>query len=306
MGQAPHEYGISVTVSSLFQSVAVFCGGLFSISLVASQPVKTLGIIQARTSSSRLPGKVLMPIIGRAMIEYQIERVLRAQKIDKLILATTTGAEDDALEIICDRMGIDCFRGSRNNVLERFCLAAEKYQPAHVVRLTGDCPLSDSRLIDEVITFYLKSGCDYVANCITPCFPDGLDVEIFTFKALQDAYANAVLPSHLEHVTPYIRQESLFKVEQFPSDCTYAGMRWTVDEYEDFLVIERIFSGLYPANRLFDWRAVLSYVNLHPELKSINRRFARNEGMRSALDSDRAFLNDGADSVKELGAPTQK
>jgi spore coat polysaccharide biosynthesis protein SpsF (cytidylyltransferase family) len=253
--------------------------------------VTTLGIIQARVSSTRLPGKVLLPVMGKALIEYQIERVLHARKIDKLILATTTGAEDDEVENICENMGIDCFRGSRDNVLERFYLAAEKYDPEHVVRLTGDCPLSDPQLIDDVITFYLNSGCDYVANCITPCFPDGLDVEIFTSKALKDAYANAVLPSHLEHVTPYIRDGKLFNVKQFPADCAYAGLRWTVDEYEDYLLIKHIFEGLYPADRLFDWRAVLSYVGLRPELKAINKRFMRNEGLSSSLELDRLFLS---------------
>lgn len=256
--------------------------------------MRTIGIIQARTSSTRLPGKILLPVMGRALIEYQIERVLRARLIDRLILATTASAEDDSVEDVCRRMGIDCFRGSRDNVLERFYLAAEMYEPAHVVRLTGDCPLSDPYLIDEVIAFYLDSGCDYVANCITPCFPDGLDVEVFSFKALKEAYSKAVLPSHLEHVTPYLRQEGLFKVMEFPADCSHADLRWTVDEHEDFLLIKGILEGLYPAGRAFGWRSVLYFLNEHPELAGLNARFKRNEGAQRSQEQDHAFLIDHA------------
>lgn len=249
----------------------------------------TLGIIQARTSSTRLPGKVLKPILGRAMLEYQVERVSHARRIDKLIVATTAGAEDDAIERLCARIGVDCFRGSRSNVLERFFLAAEMLGPEHVVRLTGDCPLSDPQIIDEVIAFYLTSGCDYVANCITPCFPDGLDVEVFSFEALRDAHANAVLPSHREHVTSYIRQGSRFNIRQFPADCSFAGLRWTVDEPDDFLFVTRIFEELYPRDRMFDWKAVLRLVTNHPELTALNSRFVRNEGAIHSLQQDREF-----------------
>jgi len=252
--------------------------------------MKTLAIIQARTSSARLPGKVLMTVLGKSLIEIQVERVLRSKNIDQLILATSNSPEDNAIELVCNRIGIDCYRGSLNNVLARFYLAADQYNPEHVVRLTADCPLSDPQIIDDVIDFYLQNKCDYVANCVIPCFPDGLDVEVFAFSALKEAYKNAVLPSHLEHVTPYIRQEDLFSVAHYTADFNYSDLRWTVDEYEDFRLIKHIFEALYPKNKEFDWKAVLAYVDSNPELKLVNGKFERNKGFRKSLDLDKDFL----------------
>lgn len=252
--------------------------------------IETLAIIQARMSSTRLPGKVMMPVMGRPLIEYQIERVLRAKTVDKLVLATTSNEDDDVLEGLCRKLNVACFRGSRDNVLERFYLAASEYAPKNVVRLTGDCPLSDPEIIDDVVGYYLGSGYDYVSNNLTACFPDGLDVEVFKFRALEESFIKAVLPSHLEHVTLYIRQNDIFSACQFPANCEYSGYRWTVDEPEDFEVVRHIIEALYSRNAEFDWLDVLHFIESRHDVVKINKRFLRNEGLIKSIELDKEYI----------------
>ena len=154
-----------------------------------------LALLQARFSSSRLPGKVLKLILGKPMLQLQIERVKKSKRIDRLIVVTSNEFSDDAIEKLCNAIGVECFRGSLDNVLERFYQATQLLLPEHVVRLTGDCPLTDHRLIDDVISFYLKNNFDYVSNALVPSFPGGLDVEIFSYASLDKAWQKATLQS---------------------------------------------------------------------------------------------------------------
>ena len=262
--------------------------------------MKILAIIQARASSTRLPGKVLKTILGKTLIELQVERVLKSKYIDKLILATSTSPEDEAIEKICNQISIECFRGSLDNVLDRFYQAAVQYKPEHVVRLTGDCPLSDPLVIDDLIKFYLEAKCDYAANCVKPHYPDGLDAEIFTFKSLKRAHSHAVLPSHLEHVTPYIRQEKSFNILNYDPGFDHSDLRWTVDEAEDFVLIKKIFEEIYPQKPDFGFNDVLDFMEQEPELKTYNKKYERNEGLKKSLTDDSKFtskIND-ADNIK--------
>lgn len=240
-------------------------------------------------SSTRLPGKVGLPVLGRPMIEHQLRRILHCKLVDKFVLATTTGGEDDVLEEVCGEMGVECFRGSRDNVLERFYLAAVRHNPKHVVRLTGDCPMSDPRLIDKLVSYYLCSGFDYVSNNIIASFPDGFDVEVFSFSALADAYLNAVLPSHLEHVTQYILKNNKFKVSQYPSELYSPNLRVTVDEADDYEVVKNVFESLYPEDNLFGWEAVIRHLEGNPRVAATNMRITRNEGLEKSLKSDEQF-----------------
>lgn len=252
--------------------------------------MKNLAIIQARASSTRLPGKVLMTILDKTLIELQVERVQRSKKIDKVILATSNSPEDNAIENICHKIGIDCYRGSLDNVLERFYKSAEMYNPKNVVRLTGDCPLSDHQVIDDVLNFYEEGQFDYAANCVEPLFPDGLDIEVFTFKSLKEAYENATLPSQLEHVTPYIRDNKRNVIDHYRADFNYSDLRWTVDEIEDFHLVKDIFEELYPQNSDFNFQDVLAYLDRKPHLKMINKKFQRNEGLTKSLNEDNLHL----------------
>lgn len=246
-----------------------------------------LGILQARVSSTRLPGKVLKEILGVPMIVRQVERVRRSALVDRFVLATSTDASDDPLEQLCLENGVPCFRGSLEDVLDRFYQAAAKYKPDHVVRLTGDCPLADPDLIDEVIDFHLKGGFDYTSNALEPSFPDGLDVEVFRFSCLEKAWREAKRPSQREHVTLYMYQNpDLFNIGSFKNSTDRSSLRWTVDEPQDFEFISKIYKGLYHSNPHFTTSDVLAFLEENKELAGVNKAFQRNEGLRKSLSKE--------------------
>lgn len=246
-----------------------------------------LAILQARVSSSRLPAKVLKPLLGVPMLLRQIERLNRSRKIDSLLVATSTEHSDDPIEQLCGEHGIECYRGSLNDVLDRFYQAALLFKPEHLVRLTADCPLTDAKLIDEVIGFYLEGGFDYASNAIQATYPDGLDLEVFSFSCLEQAWREAVLPSQREHVTPFIHQQPLcFKVGHYKSATDLSHLRWTVDEPKDFELVTMIYEALYPNNPDFSTRDILGLLTRRPELVHWNTTHQRNEGYRKSLDTD--------------------
>jgi len=244
-------------------------------------------------SSTRLPGKVMKPILGRPMIERQIERLRRCKRVDQLIVATSNQPEDDVLGTLCRGLGVPCFRGDLENVLDRFYQAAKPYHPKHVVRLTGDCPLADPRLIDELIDFYLNAQCDYANNCEVPTLPDGLDAEVFSFAALTQAWQEAVLPSQREHVTSFIRSHpERFKIGFYKYRRDLSDMRWTVDEPEDLQFVTTVYEKLYPADAAFGTEDVLALLEQEPELRAINHRFERNSGLKKSIEKDKLFWSD--------------
>jgi len=250
-----------------------------------------LGILQARMSSTRLPGKVLEPILGRPMLERQIERLRRARRIDRLVVATSTEAADDAIQALCVRVAVECFRGSLDDVLDRFYRAAQSAQPDHIVRLTADCPLTDPALIDHIVEFYLAGGYDYASNTLEPTYPDGLDAEVFSYRALADAWREADLPSQREHVTPFIhRQPARYRVGSFKSARDLSGLRWTVDRAEDLQLVRRVYEALFPVDPCFDTDAILGYLAANPEVAAVNSKIERNEGMLKSLTRDAEVL----------------
>ncbi len=231
------------------------------------------------------------PILGRPMIERQIERLMRCKRVEQLIVATSDHQEDGVLETLCRRIKVACFRGDLENVLDRFYQAAKPYNPKHVVRLTGDCPLTDPWLIDDLIKFYLDSQCDYASNCQEPTLPDGLDAEIFSFAALTQAWKEAVLPSHLEHVTSFIRSHpERFKIGQYKYRKNLSNLRWTVDEPEDLQFATKVYEKLYPANAKFRTEDILALLEREPEIMQINSRFHRNNGLKKSIEKDKLFL----------------
>ena len=241
-----------------------------------------VAVLQARMSSSRLPGKVLKPILGKPMLELHIERINRCHLIDSLIVATSDHPKDDCIANLCEQLDINCFRGSLPNVLERIYLAAQPLNPAHVVRLTGDCPVADPEVIDAVINKHLSSGADYCSNCHPHSFPDGLDVEVMQFSALEQAAKDANTDYQKEHVTPFILQHpELFKLENYTDQQDFSHLRWTVDEAEDFELITHFYQELYPTNPQFKMRDILALLAKKPELSQINSHFKRNENCQS-------------------------
>lgn len=241
-----------------------------------------IAVLQARASSSRLPGKVLKPILGKSMLHHQIERIQRAKTPARLVLATSRNPEDDAVATVGQSAGIDVYRGSLEDVLDRFYRAAEPFAPTHVVRLTGDCPLTDPNIIDAVTRFAVDGDYDYASNSIRPTFPDGLDVEVATFEALQTAWREATTKSDREHVMPFLhRQSDRFRLGNYENEEDLSALRWTVDEPADFTFVEAIYHALYPTKPAFDSTDVLAYLAKNPSLASLNSRFVRNEGFKS-------------------------
>lgn len=244
-------------------------------------------ILQARTSSTRLPNKVLMPILGKPMLVHQIERLKQLTCINQLIIATSKEPSDDSIEQLCQQENITCFRGSLNNVLERYYQASQAYPSEHIIRLTGDCPVIDSDIITEVINLHLCEKADYTSNCIPPTLPDGLDVEIFTSKALAETWKKASTALEQEHVTPFIRESGLFKCENYQYSYDYSHLRWTVDEPEDFQLITSIFNELYPNMPHFKLHDILDLIARQPALSSVNQKFMRNEGLEKLKPEQR-------------------
>jgi len=253
--------------------------------------MKTIAVLQARMSSTRLPGKVLKPILGLPMLEHQIARLGRSRLIDKLIVATSIEKDDLAISRLCDKMEVECFRGSLNDVLDRYYQAVKSYRPTTVVRLTGDCPLADPGIIDGAIDFYRKNDFDYVSNCIKRTFPIGLDVEVFGFKPLQRAWCDAFLPSEREHVTPYIKNHpELFAVGHYKNDTDLSHHRWTVDEPDDFRFVTAVYEALYDKKPDFSMKDILELLQNRPELTEINYHIEHGEGYQKSLRQDAQYL----------------
>jgi len=252
-----------------------------------------LGILQARVSSSRLPGKVLKPILGEPMLLRQIERLLRIESLDKLLVATSVNSSDDPIQELCLKNNVECFRGSLDDVLDRFYQAATQYQPKYVMRFTGDCPLADPQIADRLISLHLQGGFDCTANAVTPTFPDGLDMEIMCYPALEKAWCNANLPSYREHVTLYIYQHPKdFMIGSLENLENLSYMRWTVDEQEDFDLIVKVYEALYPNNPNFLMQDILDFSSANPELANINNKILRNEGLLKSLCKDKLFIEE--------------
>jgi len=250
-----------------------------------------IALLQARVSSSRLPGKVLMPILGRPMLALQLERLLRCKAFDRLVVATSDRGEDDRLASLCEEMEVEVFRGSLGDVLDRFYQAAVPHAPEHIVRLTGDCPLADPQLIDRIVAHHLKSGADYTTNAMEPTFPDGLDVEVVRFCCLEEAWRVAELPSEREHVTPYVnRRPERFHIEHFKEVPNRSHLRWTVDEAADFEFVRQVYKTLYPVNPSFTTDDILTLLDTRPRLAEINSGVQRNEGAVKSFEADARYL----------------
>lgn len=250
---------------------------------------RILAIVQARTSSSRLPGKVLRPILGRAMILLQLERIRRARSLDGIVVATSEDASDDALARTVTEAGHAVHRGALDDVLQRFCGALDRHPGDHVVRLTGDCPLTDPAIIDATVARHLETGADYTSNCLNPSFPDGLDVEVVRARALRQAEREAKLASEREHVTPFVwKQPGRFRLAELTSPVDRSALRWTVDTEADFHFAAAVFEALYPADPAFGSDAIYALLRARPDIAALNAGGIRNEGYARSLAADAA------------------
>ena len=237
--------------------------------------IGTLALVQARMGSKRLPGKVLKRIDGKPLIEILLQRLSMSKDIDKISLVTGLGVENDSLVDCVEKLGYEVFRGSEDDVLDRYYQAAKLYRPEVVVRITGDCPLIDPNIVDDVIELYKKSKADYASNINPPTYPDGLDTEVFSFRALENAHRNATTNYDREHVTPFLRKNSRFKAVNLFSDEDYSSERWTVDYPEDLEVIKKILNH-FVGDLDFSWKDVMRLKHASPECFATNKSIKRN------------------------------
>ena len=226
----------------------------------------TLAILQARMSSTRLPGKVLRPILGRPMIARQVERLRRAERLTGIVVATSTEAEDDQIATIAGEIGVGLFRGDLHDVLDRFHGALRAAgNPERFVRLTADCPLADPMLLDACMAEHEAEGWDVVHVSLGATWPKGRDVEVVRTAALEAAWAEAHDPYEREHVTPFIyRRPERFRIGVITHDPPLR-YRWTVDTPEDFAFVTAVYEALHPANPAFKTADVLTWQAAHPE-----------------------------------------
>ncbi len=231
-----------------------------------------LAIIQARMSSSRLPGKVLKPILGRPMIGHHLDRLQRCKSIDRIIVATSVEESDDPIARFCAAEGIGCYRGPLGDVLARFEGAAREFDPvAHVVRLTGDCPLADPEVIDEIVATHLASGNDYTCNVLQQTFPNGLDAEVMTRTALSEAAREATDPYDREHVTPFLyRRPDRYRLGNVKSPANHGNLRWTVDTEADFRMVDAVYRELLSPAGSFGYADILELLERRPDIAAIN------------------------------------
>lgn len=239
--------------------------------------MRTLAIVQARMGSTRLPNKVMLPINGVPLIELLLYRLALAKRIDHIVVATSTAHGDKPLAAHVRTLGYEVFEGSENNVLDRFYNAAKAHQPEVVVRVTGDCPLVDPELVDEMVAYFGTQNVEYLSNVAPPTFPDGLDIEVFTFRSLEQAVRHAGTPDEREHVTPYIRESGRFTTANFTNHEDLSQERWTVDEAKDLEVVEAVFKHFSPRID-FGWPEVMNLRKKQADIFKSNRQLSRNEG----------------------------
>lgn len=251
--------------------------------------VRTILVTQARSGSSRLPGKVLKEVGGKSLLQIHLERLKKCTRLSEIIVATTLEKEDAVIYYKALKWGFDSYRGSESDVLDRFYQAVKNKKADWIVRVTSDCPLIDPDLVDDVIRFVQENDVDYGSNGLVEHFPDGQDVEVFKFSALKKAWENASLLSEREHVTPYIRNNSgnkgadLFSIISYPCDQDFSKIRMTVDEPKDFDLITLLI------NKIGVEKTWLEYTNyiIENNLITMNGQIIRNEGFLKSLKEDK-------------------
>lgn len=251
--------------------------------------MKVVAITQARTGSTRLPNKVLLEIQNKSLLQIHIDRIKQSKLIDDIYIATTVKYSDNSIEELAKQLNIHYYRGSEDDVLDRFYQTIKDIQPDYVVRLTSDCPLIDPQLLDEVIQEAINKKYDYYANIIEELYPDGQDIEVFTFKALETAWKDAKLLSEREHVTPYIRNNStskggtIFISANHGLDKSYNHVRLTVDEPNDLEVIKKLVNNLGLEK---DWKTYAEYYETNQDISDLNSKITRNEGYLKSVKKD--------------------
>jgi spore coat polysaccharide biosynthesis protein SpsF len=251
---------------------------------------KTVIVVQARMSSSRLPGKVMLPILGKSLLFRMVERLQMIKNQAQVVIAASEHSADDVIADEAKNMGLICFRGDLNNVLDRHYQVAKVTEATTVLKIPSDCPLIDPRIIDQVLDFYFASPgkYDYVSNLHPATFPDGNDVEIMTMDCLEKTWKQATRPLELEHTTPYIWENpEKFRIANvaWKTGNDYSmSHRFTIDYEADYLFIKRVFEELYPQKNNFSCEDILQLLDEKPEIYQLNAKYAGVNWYRNHLD----------------------
>jgi spore coat polysaccharide biosynthesis protein SpsF len=223
--------------------------------------------------ASRLPGKPLFKVLGRPLLSYLLERLKRVSNADKIIVATSTHPRDILIAEAALSNGVEVFKGSEGDVLDRYYQAAKGAHADVIVRITADCPLIDPILVTQLIDLFKSLNDEnlFASNTLTRTFPRGMDTEVFSFKALEEAWQNATLPYEREHVTPYLyTHPEKFSTVQLTQNPDQSYYRWTVDTLDDFRLISKLLAAIYPSNPNFSLKELNAVYAAHPEWHSIN------------------------------------
>lgn len=249
--------------------------------------MKIVAIIQARMGSTRLPGKMLLNIAGKPTIQHVWERIRLSKTIDEIVLATGKDQDNDPLANWAEYNKVNFYRGSENDVLDRYYNAAKEAAADAIVRITGDCPLLDFQIVDKVVEEFKRVNYDYVCNTQPPTYPDGLDTEVFSFQALEKAWREAKLKSEREHVTSYIwKHPEIFKLGNILNDEDLSNYRLTLDTKEDLDLIGLIIGECQKQKKFCGLNEIIRIIKDHPEWLSINAHHQRNEGYLKSLQAD--------------------
>ncbi|MCS7035719.1 MAG: glycosyltransferase family protein [Saprospiraceae bacterium] len=237
-----------------------------------------VSVIQARTGSSRLPGKVLLDLVGQPLLLRMVERVQAAQRAGTIVVATTVEPSDDAIEALCLQHGLRCYRGSVNDLLDRHYQAGLLWNADAVAKIPSDCPLIDPAVIDRVFEYFLQNNFDYVSNLHPATYPDGNDVEIMKMSALETAWKEAQRPFEREHTTPFLWENpDRFSVGnvRWETGLDYSMThRWTIDYPEDYAFIRAVYEELYPKNPRFGLKDILDLTERRPDIFALNSQYA--------------------------------
>ena len=254
---------------------------------------KVVAIVQARMGSTRLPGKVMKKIMGRSMLWHIVNRIEKSKFIDKTIIATTRDKKDDVIEDFANKYHLGIYRGSENDIVDRFYNAAEKYNADVIVRIWGDCPLIDPEIIDYTMEKFLSYKADYANNFNPPTFPVGMNVEIYSFNTLEQIWKETNNPFFREYPFEYIyANQNSFRAIYAKNDRDLSDIHWTVDYIEDFELIKFFFVKLYSKHKVFNMKNILDLIDKHPELREVNKELRRNIEYKEDLKKLRLIEQD--------------
>ena len=257
---------------------------------------KATAILQGRLGSTRLPGKVMLDLAGKPVMQHVYERILRCRNIDRIIVATSTDAKDDPIALLFGGLGVTVFRGSESDPLDRYYQAATWYGLSHIVRIMADCPLVDPVVVDEVIAVHFDGGHDF--SMLSGSFPVGLDTTVYAYDALMRCWQEANRLSEREHIFPYITHHpELFDIGTLEKNWGASQLRWVMDHEVDYRFVTSVYDALYTPGKVFLSPDVLALLDAHPQLASLNAGIPRDEGIREAIRKEQAAMASRAAST---------